>query len=142
MWSAGGQVLPAEAKSLAAQLSELVVRSCANVGAAPMYWVCFRRVAALPYLARHIVKVCTPYTCRHSNKMSSSYRQCTAGKLSSDITCIGVTLKTHALAFDPFAYCPMSVCTGSQLAKEYSTQLIAKPSQLEFVRLRFLPKKS
>ena len=60
MWGAGGQVLPAEAKSLAAQLSELVVRSCANVGAAPMYWVCFRRVAALPYLARHIFKVCTP----------------------------------------------------------------------------------
>ena len=63
MWGAGGQVLPAEAKSLAAQLSEPVVRSCANVGAAPMYWVCFRRVAAqpaLPYLARHIFKVCTP----------------------------------------------------------------------------------
>ena len=43
--------------------------------------------------------------------MYLSYRQCIVGKLSPDITCTGVTLKTHALVFDPFAYLYICIFT-------------------------------
>ena len=76
--------------------------------------------------ARLLLKLCR-WVCSNPSATSLAMPSALTNSLvcaqHSRTICSEVTLKTHALVFNPIAHCTVCVYTGSPITNEYSTQL-------------------